>query len=73
MNWSLLVATYNRTKALRNCVQFAIAQSRPPAEIVIVDASDTWEAHRQMVLEDRAGSAGKHQLALRAGPVARPH
>jgi GT2 family glycosyltransferase len=54
MNWSLLVATYNRTKALRHCVQFAIAQSRPPAEVVIVDASDNWEAHRQTVLEEVA-------------------
>ena len=54
MHWSLLIATDNRPDALRSCLQFAIAQSRPPTEIVIVDASDAWEAHRLMVLEDVA-------------------
>ena len=57
MNWSLLVATYNRTEALQNCVRLAIAQSRPPAEIVIVDASDNWNAHRQMILQQVAPEA----------------
>jgi GT2 family glycosyltransferase len=57
MHWSLLIATYNRPDALRSCLQFAIAQSRPPTEIVIVDASDAWEAHRLMVLEDVAPRA----------------
>jgi GT2 family glycosyltransferase len=54
MTWSLLIATYNRPSALRKCLQFAISQSRPPGEIVIVDSSDAWEAHRKNALEDIA-------------------
>jgi glycosyltransferase involved in cell wall biosynthesis len=57
MHWSLLIATYNRPNALRYCLQCAVAQSRPPSEIVIVDSSDTWQAHRLMALEDVASRA----------------
>jgi GT2 family glycosyltransferase len=50
----LVIATYNRPESLRLCVKFALAQSRPPSEIVIVDASDNWEEHRSLVLNDVA-------------------
>ncbi len=54
MIWSLAIATYNRPAALRLCLEFAIAQSRPPSEVVIVDSSDNWEAHKKMVLNEIA-------------------
>jgi GT2 family glycosyltransferase len=54
MTWSLVIATYNRPAALRKCLECASAQSCPPNEVVIVDASDDWEAHRRMVLNDVA-------------------
>jgi GT2 family glycosyltransferase len=54
MIWSLAIATYNRPAALRSCLEFATAQSRPPNEVVIVDSSDNWEVHKRMVLEEIA-------------------
>jgi GT2 family glycosyltransferase len=57
MKWSLVIATYNRPEALRRCVKLAINQSRPPAEVVIVDASDGWEFERSKILRAIAPSA----------------
>lgn len=46
LTWALTVATKDRLDALRHCVGFALEQSRPPAEVIIIDASAEWEAHR---------------------------
>jgi GT2 family glycosyltransferase len=40
LTWSLVVATYNRADCLKRCVELALAQTRPPVEVIIVDASD---------------------------------
>lgn len=47
LSWGLCVATYNRVDVLCRCVELALAQTVPPAEIVIVDAGDDWQANRQ--------------------------
>jgi GT2 family glycosyltransferase len=57
MNWSLVISTYNRPDALRRCLELATSQSRPPAEVVIVDASNDWETHRRMALHEVAPRA----------------
>ena len=57
MIWSLLIATYNRPESLCRSLRFATAQSRPPAEVIVVDASDRWEEHRTMVLQQVAAHA----------------
>lgn len=49
LNWALCVATLNRPESLETCVSCAVTQTRPPAEIVIVDASESWEAHREWI------------------------
>ncbi|NGM33531.1 glycosyltransferase [Methylobacterium sp. DB0501] len=49
LSWALTVATINRGDALLECVRLALAQSRPPREIAIVDASDGWAASRDAV------------------------
>jgi glycosyltransferase involved in cell wall biosynthesis len=49
MTWALCVATLNRIDMLETCVTCALAQTRPPSEIVIVDASDTWQSHHQRI------------------------
>jgi len=41
--WSLCIATLNRRDALLRTLEFALAQSCPPAQVVIVDVSDDWE------------------------------
>ncbi len=57
MDWSLVIATYNRPQALRTCLQLATGQSRPPAEVIVVDASDAWEDNLRMALEEVAPGA----------------
>jgi glycosyltransferase involved in cell wall biosynthesis len=47
--WGLCVSTLNRIDILEDCVRRALAQTRPPAEVVVVDASDAWEAHRDRI------------------------
>lgn len=48
-NWALCVSTYNRGAMLCDCVRHALASTEPPAEIVIVDASDEWQQNRTSV------------------------
>jgi len=47
--WTLSICTYNRLHFLIQTLEFALLQSRPPAEIIVVDASDDWIAHRDCV------------------------
>ncbi len=42
-SWALVVATYKRHEMLLACVQRALSQTRPPSQIVIVDASPDHE------------------------------
>jgi GT2 family glycosyltransferase len=52
--WSLVVVTYNRGPSLRRCLALAVAQTRPPQEIVVVDASPNWQDIRAEVMGDIA-------------------
>lgn len=61
LTWALCVATLNRIDALETCVRCALAQTRSPAEIVIVDASDTWAEHRERI----AAVVGGREVPLR--------
>jgi GT2 family glycosyltransferase len=57
LTWGLVVATKDRLDPLRHCVRYALAQTRPPAEVIIVDASAGWEDHRDAIatlLADRS-------------------
>jgi glycosyltransferase involved in cell wall biosynthesis len=49
LTWGLCVSTLNRIDVLEECVRRALGQTRPPSEVVIVDASDAWEAHRDRI------------------------
>lgn len=49
LDWTLAICTYNRLHFLVRTLSYAVVQTRPPAEVVIVDASDDWEAHRAEV------------------------
>ena len=50
LSWSIVVATYRREKILPMALNFAVRQTRPPNEIVVVDASENWEATRDLIL-----------------------
>lgn len=43
LSWGLIVITYNRAEFLVECLKHTLNQSRPPSEVVVVDASDYWE------------------------------
>jgi len=57
LTWGLVIATYNREKILPECLKLAIAQTRPPSEIIVVDASAHWEATRDRVMAEIASAA----------------
>jgi GT2 family glycosyltransferase len=54
LSWSLVIATYQREKILCQCLQLAVAQTRKPVEIIVIDASDNWQNTRNQVLSDIA-------------------
>lgn len=55
LTWGLTIATKDRIDELCVCVELAMAQTRPPSEIVIVDASAEWERNAQRIREIVAG------------------
>ncbi len=57
LSWALVVATYQREQILPQCLQLAIAQTRPPAEVIVVDASANWEQTRAQVMAEIAITA----------------
>ncbi len=54
LSWALVVATYQRAHILPRCLRLAAEQTRPPAEIIVVDASPDWEKTRDLVLTELA-------------------
>jgi GT2 family glycosyltransferase len=54
LTWALVVATYMREDILPRCLRLAAAQSRPPLEIIVVDASPRWDNTRDCVLGEIA-------------------
>ena len=54
LSWALGIATYNRADVLLQCLKLAAAQTHPPAEIVVVDASPDWQDTRQRVMAELA-------------------
>ena len=49
LTWALCTPTLNRIEVLLLALGCALAQTRPPAEVIIVDAGDGWEADRARV------------------------
>jgi glycosyltransferase involved in cell wall biosynthesis len=49
LNWSLVVCTLNRQKVLEASLRTVISQTRLPKQIIIVDASDNWEASKNSI------------------------
>jgi GT2 family glycosyltransferase len=51
LSWALMICTYNRPDMLQRCVRLALRQTRPPEQIVIVDASAEWEPSARAIAE----------------------
>ena len=58
LSWGLLIATKDRPEELRVCIERACAQTRPPSEIVVVDASAAWQDHRRAIETIVQGAGG---------------
>src|SRR5438105_545340 len=43
LTWALVIATYQRPDMLLRCLRLAVQQTRPPRELVIIDASPNWK------------------------------
>jgi glycosyltransferase involved in cell wall biosynthesis len=66
LSWALCVSTLNRVDVLCLCVAQALRQTRPPAEVIVIDASDDWAAHSSAV---SALLAERPEIALRYRPA----
>ena len=49
LSWGVCVATLNRVDALARMVTLALAQTRPPSEVIVVDASADWQANARRI------------------------
>jgi glycosyltransferase involved in cell wall biosynthesis len=50
LTWSLVISTINRPEVLEAAILLALSQSWPPAQLIVVDASDEWRQTRDRVL-----------------------
>ena len=57
LSWSLCIATYNRRDVLARSLRLAVAQSRRPAEIIVVDASPDWRESQKVLTREIASAA----------------
>lgn len=64
-----MIATKDRLAPLKRCLELALGQSRPPCEIVIVDASADWQANAEAV---RAMVSPHPDVRLVIEPAPRP-
>ena len=55
LTWGLVISTYKREEVLPRCLRLALAQTRRPVELIVVDASPDWEKNRELVLKECAG------------------
>ena len=46
LDWSVCIPTLNRVDVLELALKCILSQTHLPREVVVVDASDDWEGHR---------------------------
>lgn len=51
LSWGLVIPTYQRADVLIRCLELAMGQTRPPAEIIVVDGSPDWQTTRQRIFQ----------------------
>jgi len=54
LSWALVLRTYNRPDMLMRCLKLAIAQTAPPAEVIVIDASPDWISTRDRIIRECA-------------------
>lgn len=68
LTWALCTPTLNRIDVLLVSLGCTLAQTRPPVEIIIVDAGDNWQENRAKVAELMSAHPGI-RLAYQPSPV----
>ena len=58
LSWALCISTINRLDVLTTAVRLALEQTRPPSEVIVVDASDDWQQNAEVIRALVAGHAG---------------
>lgn len=56
LTWSVVIPTYQRPTILLRCLRLLAAQTLPPKEIIIVDASPAWEISRMQIMQGLAAA-----------------
>lgn len=51
LSWAICTPTLNRIDVLLEALRCTLAQTRPPSEIIIVDAGDNWQENRDKVVD----------------------
>jgi len=67
--WALVLRTYNRADMLLRCISLAMAQTEPPAEVIVIDASADWETTRDRILRDCAPNAPRTRWVIESARV----
>lgn len=49
LDWSLVISTINRREVLAITLKCALTQTRLPSEVIVTDASESWEADRDWI------------------------
>lgn len=62
LTWALVIATYQRQHILLRCLRLAARQTRPPKEIIVVDASPNWDQSCDLVQKEFSASFPTIQL-----------
>lgn len=68
LTWGLLICTYKREQVLRRAVKLALEQSRPPAEVIIVDTSPDWQDARQRFVDEIVPQLGDIPWEYKTSP-----
>lgn len=68
LTWALCTPTLNRIDVLLLALGCALSQTRPPSEVIIVDAGDNWQADRARV-EQALASHPEVRLVYLHSPV----
>ena len=62
LSWSAIIPTLNRGAILERSLPTIVAQTRPPKQIIVVDASDEWELSKTRILNSLALTAKSIEL-----------
>jgi len=62
LTWSVIIPTLNRGAILERSLPTIVAQTRPPKQIIVVDASDEWELSKTRILNSLALTTNSIEL-----------